>query len=59
VKLHDAKSALLFRCIFREYHEVVANSDIEETLINFGDKNSLRIVSVGFNNDTVLLYISS
>jgi hypothetical protein len=38
VKLHDAKSALLFRCIFREYYEVVANSDIGETLINFGDK---------------------
>jgi hypothetical protein len=38
VKLYDAKSALLLRCIFREYYEVVANSDIEETLINFGDK---------------------
>jgi hypothetical protein len=36
--LYDAKSALLFRCIFREYYEVVADSDIGETLINFGDK---------------------
>jgi hypothetical protein len=33
-KLYDAKSALLFRCIVREYYEVVADSDIEETLIN-------------------------
>ena len=38
VKLYDAKSALLLRCIFREYYEVVADSDIVETLINFGDK---------------------
>lgn len=38
VKLYDANSALLFRCIFREYYEVVADSDIGETLINFGDK---------------------
>jgi hypothetical protein len=38
VKLYDAKSALLFRCIFREYYEVVADSDIGESLINFGDK---------------------
>ena len=38
VNLYDAKSALLFRCIFREYYEVVANSDIGETLIYFGDK---------------------
>jgi hypothetical protein len=38
IKLYDAKSALLFRCIFREYYEVVADSDIGETLINFGDK---------------------
>ena len=38
VKLFDAKSALLFKCIFREYYEVVADSDIGETLINFGDK---------------------
>jgi hypothetical protein len=37
VKLYDAKSAILFRCIFREYYEVVADSDIGETLINFGD----------------------
>ena len=28
----------LFRWIFREYYEVVADSDIGETLINFGDK---------------------
>ena len=28
----------LFRWIFREYYEVVTDSDIEETLINFGDK---------------------
>jgi hypothetical protein len=38
VKLYDAKSALLFRCIFREYYEVVADSDIGETLINFGEQ---------------------
>jgi hypothetical protein len=38
VKLYDARSALLFRCIFREYYEVVADSDIGETLIHFGDK---------------------
>jgi hypothetical protein len=38
VKLYDAKSALLFRCIFKEYYEVVADSDIVETLKNFGDK---------------------
>ena len=38
VKLYDAKSALLFRCISREYYEVVADSYIGETLINFGDK---------------------
>ena len=38
MKLYDAKSALLFKCIFREYYEVVANSDIGETLIYFGDK---------------------
>ena len=38
VKLYDAKSALLFRCIFREYYEVVADSDIVETFIYFGDK---------------------
>ena len=38
VKLYDAKSALLFRCIFREYYEVVADSDIVETLNNFGGK---------------------
>ena len=38
MKLYDAKSALLFRCIFREYYEVVADSDIGETLINFSDK---------------------
>jgi hypothetical protein len=38
VKVYDAKSALLFRCIFREYYEVVADSYIGETLINFGDK---------------------
>jgi hypothetical protein len=38
VKLYNAKSALLLRCIFREYYEVVADSDIVETLINFGDK---------------------
>jgi hypothetical protein len=37
VKLYDAKSALLFRCISREYYEVVAGSYIGETLINFGD----------------------
>ena len=30
VKLYDAKSAILFRCIFREYYEVVADSDIGE-----------------------------
>jgi hypothetical protein len=34
VKLYDDKSALLLRCIFREYYEVVADSDIVETLIN-------------------------
>ena len=38
MKLYDAKSALLFRCIFREYYEVVADSDKVATLINFGDK---------------------
>ena len=38
MKLYDAKSALLFRCIFREYYEGVADSDIVETLKNFGDK---------------------
>jgi hypothetical protein len=38
VKLYDAKSALLFRCISREYYEVVADSYIGETLIIFGDK---------------------
>ena len=37
VKLYDAKSALLFRCIFREYYEVVADSYLGETLLNFGD----------------------
>ena len=38
VKVYDAKSALLFRCIFREYYEVVADSYIGEHLISFGDK---------------------
>jgi hypothetical protein len=36
--LNDAKSTLLFRSTFREYYEVVADSYIGETLINFGDK---------------------
>jgi hypothetical protein len=61
--LYDAKSALLLRCIFREYYEVVADSDIVEILINFGDKPKDMQDKIGdlpmFNNDSVLLYISS
>jgi hypothetical protein len=36
--LYDAKSALLFRCIFRENYEVVADSYTGETLLNVGDQ---------------------
>ena len=38
MKLYDANSALLFRCMLREYYEVVTDSYIGENLINFGDK---------------------
>jgi hypothetical protein len=49
VKLYDAKSALLFRCIIREYYEVVADSDIGETLFYTFEVQNMRLNALSFH----------